>query len=159
MAAIAATSAFLDTSVLLPGLIDLGPGAGPAQSILAAVAERRLARPRTAWHCCLEFYSVATRLPEEFRLAPEDALRLIEEEILARFEVHDLPAGARKPFLQSAARDRVIGGRVYDAHIGEIARLAAVSVLVTDNRAHFSALARQGVAVVSAKEFAGQIKA
>ena len=157
MARIAAP--FLDTSVLLPGLIDLGPEAEAAQSILDAVAWRRLARPHTAWHCCLEFYSVSTRLPEEFRLAPGDALRLIEEEILARFEVHDLPAARRRPFLQSAARDRVIGGRVYDAHIGEVARLAGARVLVTDNREHFSALARHGVRVVSAKEFAAEIEA
>ncbi len=159
MAAIAGSGSFLDTSVLLPGLIDLGSGAEVAQSILEAVADRRVARPRTAWHCCLEFYSVSTRLPEEFRLVPEDALRLIEEEILGRFEVHDLPAVRRGSFLHSLARDRVIGGRTYDAHIGEIARLAGARILVTDNPAHFSGLGRHGVAVLSAREFAGRIRA
>jgi len=46
-----------------------------------AVANGQIERPLTAWHCCLEFYSVTTRLPEEYRLEPEIALRLLREEI------------------------------------------------------------------------------
>jgi hypothetical protein len=37
------------------------------------------------WHCCLELYSVTTRLPEEYRLEPEVALRFLREEIFPRF--------------------------------------------------------------------------
>ncbi len=83
---------FLDTSVLLGGLIEIGAAGEAAQRVMAAIADRRVRSAKTAWHCCLEFYSVATRLPGELRLFPEDALRLIEGEILARFEVHELPA-------------------------------------------------------------------
>ena len=100
----------------------LRPQSGPAQSVMHAVAEKVVAAPGTAWHCCLEVYSVATRLPPEFRLSPADALRLIEEEIFARLAVHDLPAGDRRSFLRTAAADGTAGGRVYDAHIAEIAR-------------------------------------
>jgi len=57
----------LDTSVLIDGLVDVGPQSAPAQSLLHAVAEKQLAGVGTAWHCCLEFFSVATRLPEEGR--------------------------------------------------------------------------------------------
>ena len=57
-----AVTAFLDTSVLLAGLVDFGPQSSPSQLVLHAVAEKRVAAA-TAWHCCLEFYSVATRLP------------------------------------------------------------------------------------------------
>ena len=60
-----AVSVFLDTSVLLAGLIDLGPQSAPAQSLLHAVAEKNIPSPGTAWHCCLEFLSVATRLPPD----------------------------------------------------------------------------------------------
>ena len=56
-------SVFLDTSVLLAGLIDFGPQSAPAQLLLHAVAEKRVTAAATAWHCCLEFFSVATRLP------------------------------------------------------------------------------------------------
>ena len=68
-------SVFLDTSVLVAGLIDLGPQSAAPHLLLHAVAERRVAPASTAWHCCLEFFSVTTRLPAEFRLTPMDALR------------------------------------------------------------------------------------
>ena len=105
------TGSFLDTSVLLAGTIEMGPASNAAQKILAAVADGRLPRPKTAWHCCLEYYAVATRLPEELRLTPGDALKLVEEEILARFEVCDLPARYHAPFLREAAREGARGGR------------------------------------------------
>ena len=62
-----AVKVFLDTSVLVAGLIDFGPQSAPAQSVLHAVAENTVPSPRTAWHCCLEFFSVATRLPPVYR--------------------------------------------------------------------------------------------
>ena len=80
-------SVFLDTSVLLAGLVDFGPQSAPAQSVLHAVAEKTVHAPATAWHCCLEFFSVATRLPPEFRLAPADAVALVEQEVFARMEI------------------------------------------------------------------------
>ena len=42
---------FLDTSVLLAGLIDFGPQSGPAQSLFHEIAERRVPERGTAWHC------------------------------------------------------------------------------------------------------------
>ena len=86
-----AITVFLDTSVLLAGLIDFGPQSAPAQSVLHAAAEKQLANVGTAWHCCLECFSVATRLPAEFRLTPADAVQLLESEVFTRMAVHDLP--------------------------------------------------------------------
>jgi predicted nucleic acid-binding protein len=150
----ALTPVFLDTSILVAGLIEIGDASEFPQKIMTAIAEGRIRRGVTAWHCCLEFYSVATRLPEEFRLAPEDALRLVAEEVLARLDVRQLPEPRWGPFLRALEQDRIAGGRVYDAHIGEIARHADVNAVVTDNRRHFSPLARHGVRVLSAEEFA-----
>src|SRR5215218_8964604 len=104
-------TAFLDTSVLLAGLVDFGPQSAPAQQVLHAVAEKRFAAA-TAWHCCLELFSVATRLPPEFRLLPADAVRLLEEEVFGRMNVCDLPAERRVRFLSSVAADHIAGGRV-----------------------------------------------
>ena len=120
---------------------------------MAAIAGGRVRHPLTAWHCCLEFYSVATRLPEEFRLAPEDASRLVEEEVLARFDVRQLPEHGRLPFLRTIEQERIVGGRVYDAHIAEVARLSGARTVITDNRRHFSSVARHGVNVLTAEEF------
>ena len=110
-------------------------------------------QPLTAWHCCLEFYSVATRLPAGLRLEPELAKRLIDEEILGRFQVYDLPSESRSRFLADAAGNRVTGGRIYDAHIAEIARLAGARVVVTDNQRHFVVLQRHGIRVRSGAEY------
>ena len=153
-----AVTAFLDTSVLLAGLIDFGPQSAPAQSLLHAIAEKRVTGTATAWHCCLEFYSVSTRLPPEFRLAPGDAATLLEEEIFARMAVHDLPAAERLPVLRGAARDHIGGGRVFDAHIAEIARAAGAQVVVTDNRRHFLSALRYEMRVETPGEFLARLK-
>ncbi len=149
---------FLDTSVLVAGLIDFGPQSAPAQSLLHAVAEKRVAAVGTAWHCCLEFFSVATRLPAEFRIMPADAALLLSEEVFARVTVHDLPAGDRLAMLETAARDRVAGGRIYDTHIAEIARAAGAAVVVTDNRRHFLSALRYGMRVETPAEFLAGLK-
>lgn len=151
------SGAFLDTSVLLAGLIELSPASQHAQEVMTAVAEGRARRPRTAWHCCLEFYAVATRLPEEYRLSPADAQRLIEEEIIKRFQVLQLPSETYVPFVRRLAGGSVIGGRVYDAHIGEIARRAGVKLVVTDNLRHFSFLVSGGARVVDSATFAKEL--
>ena len=150
--------AFLDTSVLLAGILDFGPQSAPAQSIMHAVAEKIVQSPVTAWHCCLEFYSVATRLPSEFRLTPADGARLLEEEVFARMTVHDLPAADRLRLLQAAVQDGTAGGRIYDAHIAEVARAASAGVIVTDNRRHFLAALRHGIRVETPIEFLRTIK-
>ena len=153
-----AVGVFLDTSVLLAGLVDFGPQSAPAQSLLHAVAEKQVTTAGTAWHCCLEFYSVSTRLPPEFRLTCADALQLIEDEIFGRLAVHDLPAGDRIVMLKAAAQDSTVGGRIYDAHIAEIARAAGAAVVVTDNRRHFMASLRHGIRVETPAEFLASVK-
>lgn len=146
-------SVFLDTSVILAGLVDFGPQSAPAQSLMHAVAEKRISAPATAWHCCLEFFSVATRLPPEFRIAPADAATLLEEEIFARMAVHDLPAADRLAMLRGAARDAIAGGRIYDSHIADVARAAGARVVVTDNRRHFLSALRYDLRVETPAEF------
>lgn len=144
---------FLDTSVLVGGLIDFGPQSAHAQRVMAAVADQHVRDAGTAWHCCLEFYSVATRLPAEFRLTPADAARLLQEEIFARLAIAGLPEADRRPLIEHAAKEAIGGGRIYDAHIAEIARAAGAAVIVTDNRRHFLTALRYGLKVETPAEF------
>jgi predicted nucleic acid-binding protein len=123
-----------------------------------AVAEKTIAGVGTAWHCCLEFYSVSTRLPPEFRLSPVDATRLLQEEVLDRMNVHDLPAADRQSLIAAAAQDGTAGGRIYDAHIAEVARAARAEIVVTDNRRHFLAALRHGLRVETPSEFLRRLK-
>ena len=151
-------STFLDTSVLVAGLIDFGPQSAPAQTLMHAVAEKRVPLPATAWHCCLEFFSVATRLPPEYRISPSDAATLLHEEVFSRVAVHELPAVDRLPMLQASARDGIAGGRVYDAHITEVARAAGATIIVTDNRRHFISALRYDIRVQTPTEYVQQIR-
>lgn len=153
-----AVTVFLDTSVLVAGLIDFGPQSAPSQAVLHAVAERTIPAAGTAWHCCLEFYSVATRLPPEFRLSPADAAHLLHEEVFGRMAVHDLPSGERLALLRAAVQDGTAGGRIYDTHIAEVARAARSDVIVTDNRRHFLAALRHGLRVETPAEFGATLK-
>jgi predicted nucleic acid-binding protein len=145
---------FLDTSVLLAGLIDFGPQSAPAQHVLHAVAEKSSIPAATAWHCCLEFLAVATRLPPEYRLSPADAAHLLAEEVFERMAVHDLSPSDRRPFLTSVVQDAVSGGRIYDAHIADVARSAQATLILTDNRRHFVTALRHGIRVETPAEFA-----
>jgi len=151
-------SIFLDTSVLLAGIVDFGSQSAPALAIMHAVVEKRIPDAGTAWHCCLECYSVGTRLPPEYRLSPADAVRLISEEILTRMAVHDLPAADRQPLFDLAVQDRIAGGRLYDAHIAAVARASGATVIVTDNRRHFTSALRHGIRVETPSEFVSALK-
>jgi len=148
--------AFFDTSVLVAGLIEMDEAPSPAWAIVDAIAARHITRPLTAWHCVLEFYSVATRLPGNLRIDPKVAGQLVKEEILDRFGICDVPAESRRNFVEAIVGERVAGGRVYDAHIAEAARLAGAQLVVTDNRRHFVPLLRHGIRVLTAAEFADE---
>ena len=150
-------SLFVDTSVLLAGVIELHPPNPHAHAIMEAVADGRLGRPATAFHCCLEFYSVATRLPVECRVSVGDAARLVREELLARLDVVDLPAGSRRALFALAASDDVAGGRVYDLHIAEVARAGGATTVLTENRRHFASVLRYGMTVLTAAEFSPRL--
>lgn len=151
-------SVFFDTTVLVAGLIDLGAVSQAPQTVMTAIADGKLKRPLTAWHCCLEFYSLATRLPPELRLAAADAAQLLEEEVMARFAIVDLPPADRKRFLRDAVSDAVTGGRVYDLHIAEVARAHHARLVVTDNPRHFSSLLRYDIRVLSTPEFVDELR-
>ncbi len=148
-----AVSVFLDTSVLIAGMIDFGPQSAPAQRLMHAVVDGSLTRAGTAWHCCLEFFSVATRLPAEFRLTSALATQLLEEVAFAHLAIHDLPAADRLTFFKVAAQEHAAGGRIYDAHIADVARSAGAPVIITDNRRHFLAALRYGIRVETPTEF------
>ena len=144
---------FLDTSILVGGVIELGTEQSEAAlALLDAVAAGRFKTVQTAWHCCLEFYSVITRLPDGFRVAPAEALRLVEQEILRRLEIHRLPEADSMVFFRNAVKDGIAGGRIYDAHIAEVARCAGAGIVVTENRRHFMTSLRHGLRVLTAAE-------
>ena len=144
---------FFDTSILIGGLIDLGDNSKVPIAIIDEIAAGKIPRASTAWHCCLEFYSVATRLPEEFRLSPHVALQLLDNEVLSRLRIGFLQENHQRAFLFDSVAEDIAGGRIYDAHIGYIARQMGASVIVTENKKHFNTALKRGLLVLSASEF------
>ncbi|MCX6544151.1 MAG: PIN domain-containing protein [Acidobacteria bacterium] len=144
---------FVDTSVFVAGLIELGETSTASRTLLEAIATKRLTGVQTAWHCCLEFYSVATRLPAGLRVSPDLAHRMVTENIIERMAVSDLPPSARATFFSTLVGEHVSGGRVYDAHIAEVARTAGARTVVTGNRRHFNSLTQHGIRVLTPDQF------
>ncbi len=144
---------FLDTSVLVAGMIDFGDSSQASIHLLDQVADQRIRHAATAWHCCLEFYSVATRLPEEYRLPIETAQQFVDEEIMGRLEIRILSQTDHKSFIRTLAQERIRGGRIYDYHIGRIALTSSASVIVTENTRHFFGFERQGLPVLTPQEY------
>jgi len=149
-----ASAVFFDTSILISAFIEMGETPSPSEAALDAITRQLVRRPLTAWHCVLEFYAVATRLPANVRLDPKLAGGIVRNQILERFEVCALPSDAHRAFIEAIVGERIAGGRVYDAHIAEAARLAGAELVVTENRRHFAPLMRYGIRVLTAAEFA-----
>jgi predicted nucleic acid-binding protein len=69
-----------------------------------------------------------------------------------------LPPADREQLFDAAAQDGTTGGRIYDAHIAEVARAVGALVIVTDNRRHFLASLRHGIRVETPAEFLKSLK-
>ena len=111
--------------------------------------EQRLAadeKMATAAHAAAEAYAVLTRLPPPHRLAPRDALALIDGNFLEGAVALD--AGGYRDLLRRAGADGITGGQTYDAIIAECALRAKAHTLLTFNARHFAGLEAAGVQVV-----------
>ncbi len=144
--------AFLDTNIFVSGLLEVSADSA-CRDILVALANRRLRSGVTAWHCCLEFFSVTTRLPPDYRLSPEIAITLLTEHVFNRVEVVDLPIEDAVAWLTNQAASKIRGGLVYDAHLAQIAARAGCAAVVTQNIADFQLVAPPGVEILSPRQF------
>ena len=103
-----------------------------------------------AAHALAETYAVLTRFPPPRRVAPSQALSLIESTFVGTADhVAALEGPAFLAVLRRAAVMGTAGGRVYDAIIAACAEQAGVSTLLTFNVAHFRPLVGQGVEVLA----------
>ena len=117
----------------------------------AAEIERRLAQAEPmhiAGAALVEAYAVLTRLPPPYRLAPADALALLEGSFITPGRTVTLGSRAYERLLRAAPAGGIAGGRVYDGVIAACARAAGASTLLTFNQRHFAPFAGSGLAVV-----------
>ena len=138
---------FVDTSCIIAAVC----GWNVHHPEAAAEIERRLEdkeRLAAAADALAEAYAVLTRMPAPHRLAPADALALLEGNFVDGVRVVALDAEGYRSLLKRAARDGISGGRTYDAIIGECAVRAQAAVLLTFNALHFQGLEPAHVRVV-----------
>jgi predicted nucleic acid-binding protein len=88
-------------------------------------------------HSLAEVYAVLTRLPRTPAISPNEALRLISENIMSCARVIALSRDDYISLIESLAQNKITGGAVYDAIIARVAELANVDHVVTLNVAHF----------------------
>ena len=148
--------AFLDTNIFVSGLLEVSADSA-CRDILVALGNRRLRFCVTAWHCCLEFFSLTTRLPPDYRLSAEAAVALLTEHVFNRLEVVDLPVEDAVRWLKSHATSEIRGGLIYDAHLAQIAARSGCAALVTQNIADFRQVAPPGIEVLSPRQFADRV--
>lgn len=124
----------LDTSILVAALLPWHEHHALAQGAIrkARQAGALLLPSRTL----VETFSVLTRLPTPHRLAPEDALSLLELNFRSA-RVESLDADATWPFLSSLPSSGVAGGAVFDAEIVNVAARAGAGAIVTLDRRGF----------------------
>jgi predicted nucleic acid-binding protein len=88
-------------------------------------------------HSLAEVYAVLTRLPRKPPIGPDDALRLIQENVTSHARAYSLSADEYALLIESLARSGIIGAAVFDAVIARVCELNAVDYLVTLNAADF----------------------
>src|SRR5437773_2549685 len=113
--------------------------------------DHRLARREKmliAGPALIEAYAVLTRLPPPHRMSPDTALTLLESNFIKPATIIALNAKSYETLLKRAPRNSVIGGRTYDAVIGQCAEQGKVSTVLTFNASDFTALGKEFAVVV-----------
>ena len=89
-------------------------------------------RPALAGHALFESYSVLTRLPGAGRVDPATAAEVLQRAFPDRCF---LSARQHDELLRRLARANLVGGMVFDALVGEAARVADRTLMTRDRRA------------------------
>ena len=116
----------------------------------AAIGRRLRGRERmiVAAPALIEAYSVLTRLPAPYRLAPADAFAVLQNGFVRGAHLVALPATAYRVVLGNAPISGIAGGRIYDEVIGACCLRGRATTLLTFNVGHFESFRARGLDVV-----------
>jgi toxin FitB len=118
--------AVADTSVIVPAALRSNPAHSACRDALIA------SRASAAGHAWIESFSVLTRLPADVRLSGGDACQVLDAVVPStRF----LSADEHVLFVEWVRTRDVVGGAIYDALVGWVARCAELPLLTRDVRA------------------------
>lgn len=131
---------YFDTAVLVASSVEEHVHYHRARPVVKAVRDGEIDGYVSA-HVLAEFYSVITVTPFRSRVFPEQAWRLLSDNVLPNFKVIDLSTEDYRNAIHSSALSGWMGGRVYDMLHIVGARKANCERIYTFNVRHFRQLA------------------
>ena len=118
--------AVADTSVIVAAALRSGAGHRESREAI------HTSEAGAAGHAWVESFSVLTRLPPDVRLSAADAARVLGSVVAA---TRYLSAREQVGFAVWVRQSGVVGGAVYDALVGWVAKCAELPLLTRDARA------------------------
>jgi predicted nucleic acid-binding protein len=131
---------YLDTNIVVADAVKSHIHNANAAGLFRQIESRRWI-PVIAAHGVAEIYSVLTRAPFQPRILPAQAWQIIEQNVLASFEVEALNRGEYTRVLKDCAAQGWGGGRIHDALHIAAARKAQCGRIYTFDVIHFRQLA------------------
>jgi len=126
----------LDTSILVAAMVEAHPFHEQGLIWLKRVTNGA-DEGVIAAHSLAELYSILTTLPVQPRISPDEARRLIQHNVIQKFDVITLTSQDYTEVIELLAEIGIIGGATYDALILRAAAIAKVDLVVTLNERDF----------------------
>ena len=137
-------AAFFDTTVLVAASESSHPHFEPASAIVKRVATGRVKGVICA-HSIAETYSSLTRLPVTPRIQPDQAARILHENILPHFTAVPLEHGDYLNALNIVTAGGWPGAKIYEALLLQCAGRQQIKRIYTFNLSDFRKLAPPAV--------------
>jgi predicted nucleic acid-binding protein len=131
---------FCDTSVLVASALRSHEHYSRAFDVVERVADKK-DHGVVALHSLAETYAVLTRLPVIPRIQPDEAAKIVSDNIVRHFHMQQPSARDYLASISAAAANGVIGGAIYDVLLLAAARKLKPDRIYTFNVAEFRRLA------------------
>ena len=131
---------YLDTNIVVADAVSSHIHHASAAALLRQIESRRWT-PVLVAHGLAEIYSVLTRAPYQPRVTPAQAWQILEQNVLASFEIETLSCSEYSRVIKECAAQGWSGGRIHDVLHIAAARKAQCRRIYTFDVAHFTRLA------------------
>jgi len=138
---------FFDTSVLVAALVQAHPRHLEAGSWLKRAKSGELEFLTTS-HCLAELFSILSAYPTKPRISPEEAWRLVWENVASAAQVIALSPADYSKTIQRVSEQGFSGGVIYDALIARAAEKASADRLLTLNGTDFRRVWPEGESLI-----------
>jgi len=141
-----------DTSALVPAVLRVHPHHASSLHLIEQITSGKH-QGMVSCHSLAEFYAVVTPISLEYRLTPDQAIEMIEKNILHWFEVIELTLEDYRGALKRVKERSLGSGAIYDALVYQTALKKKVSCLVTWNEKHFRRISGGELEIVTPESF------